>query len=502
MATPVHLFSGFLGAGKTTAIRAQLAAHTGEKIAVIVNDFGEASLDEATLADEAPFQITNIPGGCVCCTAPEGFVAALGAVLKQRPDRLIIEPTGLARPQDLIDTIRRCPHRDQLEIAPVVVLVDPRQLELLEKQSDPESAALLAEQAQVADILVANHTDLCTPLQLEGFRRFAEKLWPEPLAIYQTTRGEIPKGALAWPPGDGARAERRSETPQHPHEHSTAHHRARSFRYGPDVVFSRARLENRLQRALAGEAGAAVARMKGRRTDQRFLVEDHTLTVAPSLGVYLTASVRARQGAGRATGRVLAVGNPTIDRALGLPDAPGANTEAAAVAEIFPGAALLTDAAATRERFLTHLGEAGIVHFAGHAVTSDAHSLSSYLALAPEGDDRGVVSESDLRGLRLDKTALVILSACSSASGRWLETEGATGLARAFLSAGVPSVIASLWDVEDEPAIELWVHFHRRIAEGASPSQALTEAKRRALDPASGAASPWTWAAFDVYGGM
>ena len=106
MTVSVHLFSGFLGAGKTTAIRAQLGTFAGERVAIIVNDFGEAGLDEAALSEDEPFRITNIPGGCVCCTAPEGFVDALGAVLEGQPERLIIEPTGLARPQDLIDTIR------------------------------------------------------------------------------------------------------------------------------------------------------------------------------------------------------------------------------------------------------------------------------------------------------------------------------------------------------------------------------------------------------------
>ena len=267
MATPVHLFSGFLGAGKTTAIRAQLAhnaASGGEKIAVIVNDFGEASLDEATLTEasgEAPFAITNIPGGCVCCTAPEGFVGALAAVLEQRPDRLIIEPTGLARPQDLVDTIRRCAHRDALEIAPVIVLVDPRQIENL--ADDAESSTLLSEQAQVADVLVANHTDLCSEEDLARFRRFAEQLWPAPMVIHETTRGALPREALDWPTGDGARAERRAESAHHHHDHSTDQHRARSFRYAPDVVFSHARLVAALERAIAGEAGAPLARLKG-----------------------------------------------------------------------------------------------------------------------------------------------------------------------------------------------------------------------------------------------
>ena len=264
MATPVHLFSGFLGAGKTTAIRAQLATRPGEKIAIIVNDFGEASLDEATLTerpDDAPFAITNIPGGCVCCTAPEGFVGALAAVLEQRPDRLIIEPTGLARPQDLIDTIRRCAHRDELEIAPVIVLLDPRQIANLE--GDHESHALLTEQAQVADVLVANHTDLCSPDDLARFRSFAESLWPAPMVIHETTRGSLPREALEWPDGDGPRAERRVEHEHHHHEHSTEQHRARSFHYAPDVVFSHTRLVDAIERAVRGEAGAPLARLKG-----------------------------------------------------------------------------------------------------------------------------------------------------------------------------------------------------------------------------------------------
>jgi G3E family GTPase len=148
VAVPVQIVSGFLGAGKTTAIRAQLDALRGERVAVIVNDFGEARIDEAALAENEPFRITNIPGGCVCCTAPEGFVEALAAVLAERPDRLLIEPTGLARPQDLIDTIRRCPQRDALALQPVVVLVDPAALRQLEAEGGSESLTLLREQAQ------------------------------------------------------------------------------------------------------------------------------------------------------------------------------------------------------------------------------------------------------------------------------------------------------------------------------------------------------------------
>ena len=81
MTVPVQIISGFLGAGKTSAIQARLRARRGGRTAVIVNDFGEAALDAAALGEAEPFRVTNIPGGCVCCTAPEGFAAALGAVL-------------------------------------------------------------------------------------------------------------------------------------------------------------------------------------------------------------------------------------------------------------------------------------------------------------------------------------------------------------------------------------------------------------------------------------
>jgi len=268
MTTPVHVISGFLGAGKTTLIRAQLDARAGEKTAIIVNDFGEASLDAVALESRAPFALTNIPGGCVCCTAPEGFVDALGAVLAQQPDRLWIEPTGLARPQDLIDTIRRCSHRDAVELQPVLVLVDPRQL--ARNAADAELAALLREQAQAADVLVASRGDLCSEDELAAFRNFAAELWPAPLATIVSERGVLPVAALAWPEGEGARAVRESVCgPEASHEghghshHSTAGFHARSWRWSRDVVFDRPRLVAALQQLVKDGDRLGLERFKG-----------------------------------------------------------------------------------------------------------------------------------------------------------------------------------------------------------------------------------------------
>ena len=269
MPVPVHILGGFLGTGKTTTIRAQLAARPGERVAVIVNDFGQAGLDAATLEGSAPYKLTSIPGGCVCCTAPEGFVAALGAVLAEQPDRLWIEPTGLARPQDLVDTIRRSPHQDAVELAPVVVLVDPSRLGAAASESERE---LIAQQIGIADVLVANRTDLCSDDALARFDALVAGLWPGPLAVHRTTHGRLPAQALEWPPGEGARLPRGAAAHTHAPD-STAGYATKSFRWSPDRVFSHERLARAALRASQGLAGAPLARLKGIfRTQEGFLL--------------------------------------------------------------------------------------------------------------------------------------------------------------------------------------------------------------------------------------
>ncbi len=266
---PVHVVAGFLGAGKTTAIRAQLDARRGERVAVVVNDFGEAGFDQMSLSEGEPFRITNIAGGCVCCTAPEGFVAALAAVLDEAPDRILIEPTGLARPQDLVDTIRRSPYRDALQVAPVVVLVDPHQLP--SEHDNP----LLREQAEIADVLAASRVDLCTAAELEDFEAWARELWPGPLVKLHIEHGKLPPDAFCWPEGEGPHAHRGAASSSHAHTHageqghgaptetSTAGYRAQTWTWPPAAIFSLPRLRDALGRATEGAFGAPLARFKG-----------------------------------------------------------------------------------------------------------------------------------------------------------------------------------------------------------------------------------------------
>lgn len=100
--------------------------------------------------------------------------------------------------------------------------------------------------------------------------------------------------------------------------------------------------------------------------------------------------------------------------------------------------------------------------------------------------------------MQLGATRLVVLSACSTAAGRLSASEGATSLARSFLAAGVPAVVASLWDVDDLAASRLLVKFHRRIRAGDDPVKALRTVQLSEL----GTAPPAEWAAFQLIGGL
>ncbi len=168
----------------------------------------------------------------------------------------------------MIDTIRRSPHRERVELAPLVVLVDPAQLD----SASEASRALLREQAEAADVLVANRVDLAEAGDLERFESWSSELWPGPMAVYRTSFGRLPEEALQWPEGEGGRAAsgralvsgEGHDHADHAHAHdSTKGFVARSWRWSSDEVFSYARLQAALAKALAGTDGASLARFKG-----------------------------------------------------------------------------------------------------------------------------------------------------------------------------------------------------------------------------------------------
>jgi CHAT domain-containing protein/tetratricopeptide (TPR) repeat protein len=228
----------------------------------------------------------------------------------------------------------------------------------------------------------------------------------------------------------------------------------------------------------------------------RFLVEDLALSYAPSASLWAQAAVRATA---RGTLGVLAVGDPAFD-ARAFPQLArlnGARAEASSVAALYPVSKLLTGAAATPEALLQQAPRFAVVHLA-------SHTLGSAFVLAPGAhgkSDLGLLEARDIYRLRLARTLIVVLAACGTAAGPREDREGPMSLARPFLAAGAPLVLASLWKVDDATTAELLDRFHRQVLRRRNPVTALQEVQLAALrSPFTQTASPLRWGTFVILG--
>ena len=122
--TKIDIFSGFLGAGKTTLIKKLIEeAYQGEKLVLIENEFGEIGIDGGFLKD-AGVAITEMNSGCICCSLVGDFGQALEQVMAQfKPDRIIIEPSGVGKLSDVIGAVQRLDDHD-LELNAFVTVAD------------------------------------------------------------------------------------------------------------------------------------------------------------------------------------------------------------------------------------------------------------------------------------------------------------------------------------------------------------------------------------------
>lgn len=225
-----------------------------------------------------------------------------------------------------------------------------------------------------------------------------------------------------------------------------------------------------------------------RSPEGRWLVEDYTLSTLPSASVlkYLTG-----KGEG-ASERVLALGNPDLGPALAL---RYAEREARAVGERYPGATVLVRQAATEAKVKALSGNIGLLHFATHGELNEEDPLASALLLVPEETEDGRLEVRELFGLDLN-TRLVVLSACETGLGKLSRGDELVGLQRAFLYAGSPAVVTTLWKVDDRASFVLMREFYDQL-KTRGPAEALRRAQRAVMQEFP---HPFAWAAFGLTG--
>jgi CHAT domain-containing protein len=234
----------------------------------------------------------------------------------------------------------------------------------------------------------------------------------------------------------------------------------------------------------------------------RFLVQDHSVIYAPS-ATLLMESLRQPRERFSPSSRVLAIGNPKFDsRVFQLPDLPAATREAETIAGLYDHQQAVVGVDATDTALERMAPSFDILHFAGHAEVGRDAPQRSHLVLASDGHSDGAVFASEIAQWKLPRMRLAILSGCSTGDGKLSATEGASSLARAFFSAGVPAVLSSLWAIDDNETADFFIAFHRRLVQGHSSAVALRETQIEWLGDAKSRAHPVSsWAAFQLFGG-
>ncbi len=194
---PTYLIAGPLGAGKTSLIR-HLLAHkpANERWAVLINEFGQIGLDQALLTTDADgISLAEVPGGCLCCVNGVPFQVGLARLLRQaRPDRLLIEPSGLGHPVELLQQLAEPPWAGVLALQPLVLVLDAAALAAGQPLPTSQQAAL-----GLAGLLLLNKAE-----HLDATSRERLQAQLPALPLYWTSQGQLPVSAL---PGIEVRAQ-------------------------------------------------------------------------------------------------------------------------------------------------------------------------------------------------------------------------------------------------------------------------------------------------------
>jgi G3E family GTPase len=188
--TKIDIFSGFLGAGKTTLIKKLIAeSYQGEKIVLIENEFGEIGIDGGFLKD-AGIEITEMNAGCICCSLVGDFNTALRQVYDQyHPDRILIEPSGVGKLSDVSKAVGRVAEDTEMQLGSAVTVVNAKKCKMYMKNF----GEFFNDQVEHAGTIILSRTQDMTEAKLEEVLALLKE--KNPRATIVTTPWEQLTGA-------------------------------------------------------------------------------------------------------------------------------------------------------------------------------------------------------------------------------------------------------------------------------------------------------------------
>ncbi|KIP67222.1 GTPase [Vibrio harveyi] len=226
---PTNILTGFLGVGKTTAILNLLKNKPeNENWAVLVNEFGEIGIDGAMMTDQGAM-IKEVPGGCMCCTAGVPMSVGITALLRQNPDRLLIEPTGLGHPKQVVATLTSEQYQPYVDLKATIALVDPRNLSNEKYLSNKN----FVDQLDSADVVIGSKVDLCTSHDIDVFNDWVTDQTPSKVFSKLIHDGDLPIEVLDIERVYGSAS---SHIEAHHHDHA---HQEPQFQLPPGEAFIR-----------------------------------------------------------------------------------------------------------------------------------------------------------------------------------------------------------------------------------------------------------------------
>ena len=179
--TPTTLITGFLGAGKTTLINTLLMHKSPtQKWALLINEFGKIGIDTGLITHQDNVFIKEVSGGCICCSGQLPMQVAMVRLLAHKPNRLVIEPTGLSHAKELLEQFSAAHWQSSLKLAKVICVVNVLQWQQSKYRQH------LAYQAHVkyADVIVINHHQTLTSVQELELRAWIEAINPNAKIMY------------------------------------------------------------------------------------------------------------------------------------------------------------------------------------------------------------------------------------------------------------------------------------------------------------------------------